>query len=289
MVDVGIQETTATTGTGTLTLTAATGFVRVSNSFSVGDAVSTCITSGNGDKEWGICEVGAGNTLLRILVNATLVGSTYSTANTKISLTGTSTVIVTQNTKTASGGQMIVNAALDYNQCPYIPINTALSAVTLVAGRVYAIPWSVSSPITWDRMGFIVETAAGAGNTARVSVCKSSWDSIGAIRVGREIADSGDLSTASTGDKIATITPFSPVPGTIYWSVFFFTAAPRLRAPGNNSAASSIGYPFASPFARTMLEFASPIPSVPLADYSALVLGDSTVTCPVAIFRPKIT
>lgn len=89
-----VRETTATTGTGTLTLSAVTGFGRFSDAFATGERVYYALKSGNGDRETGIGTVGAGNTLARTLVLTTLVGATYTTSSpTAISLTGTSDVI----------------------------------------------------------------------------------------------------------------------------------------------------------------------------------------------------
>lgn len=282
MIDVGIQETTATTGTGTLTLTAATGFVRVSDSFEVGDVVSTCITSGNGDKEWGLCHVGAGGTLERVMINATLVGSVFSRANVKIALSGVSTVVVTQNTATSTGGWPILNTGIAVNQCPYLGGGALGDANFSVIPR-YAIPWSVSTPITWDALGFSV-SIAGAG-VAAAAIAANKIDANGQCRVARQLFYTGDLSTNTTGDKLITITDFSPVPGRIYWTLFWNDTSARLRSCNGRGAFGSPqgGSPF--PLACFGLPGYS---AMPLPDYSEYPVGTPSAGLPYVFFRPKI-
>ena len=74
-----IKETSTTTGTGTLTLAAAaSGFARFSAAFATNDIVPYVIEASNGDREAGLGTVGAGNTLARTTVTATLVGGTFN-------------------------------------------------------------------------------------------------------------------------------------------------------------------------------------------------------------------
>lgn len=87
MLANGIKETSSTTGTGTLTLTAVNGFARFSSAFAVGDRAAYCIKDGN-NREWGVGTVGAGDTLERTFRLGTLVAGVYSS-----SLAGTLTPI----------------------------------------------------------------------------------------------------------------------------------------------------------------------------------------------------
>lgn len=77
MLANGIKETTATSGTGTVTLTASTGFTRFSATFAVGDRAAYCIKDGD-NREWGVGTVAAGNTLERTYRLGTLVAGVYS-------------------------------------------------------------------------------------------------------------------------------------------------------------------------------------------------------------------
>ena len=105
MLANGIKETTATTGTGTVTLAAVTGFTRFANGFADGLLASYAIKDGN-NWEWGIGTVGAGNTLARTTVTATLVAGTYTTTGaTAITLaSGAAEIICTDHTGTAARG-----------------------------------------------------------------------------------------------------------------------------------------------------------------------------------------
>lgn len=79
MLANGIKETTATTGTGTVSLAASAGFARYSAVYAVNDRVSYCIKDGD-NREWGVGTVGATNTLARTFVLGTLIVGTYSSS-----------------------------------------------------------------------------------------------------------------------------------------------------------------------------------------------------------------
>jgi hypothetical protein len=87
-----VQEQTATAGTGTVTLTQVSGWVRFSDRFAVGDLVYYMIENGF-NKEVGLGTVGAANTLARTTILGTLVAgvATWSGAA-AINLSGSSTV-----------------------------------------------------------------------------------------------------------------------------------------------------------------------------------------------------
>lgn len=87
-----VKEGTSTTGTGTLTLTAMTGWARFADAYAVSDVVPYAIENGD-NKEVGLGTVGAGNTLARTTVLATLVAGVYDdTSPVAITLSGNSTV-----------------------------------------------------------------------------------------------------------------------------------------------------------------------------------------------------
>ena len=101
MLANGIKETTATTGTGTVTLAAVAGYARFSGGFAVGLPGSYAIKDGS-NWEWGVGTVGAGNTLARTTITATLVDGTYiGSGATAITLaSGAADVICTDHTGT---------------------------------------------------------------------------------------------------------------------------------------------------------------------------------------------
>ena len=101
MLANGIKETTGTSGTGTVTLASITGFTRFANGFANGALASYAIRDGN-NWEWGVGTVGAGNTLARTTIIATLVAGTYTTTGaTAITLaSGSAEVIGVDHTGT---------------------------------------------------------------------------------------------------------------------------------------------------------------------------------------------
>jgi hypothetical protein len=87
-----VKGTTATSGTGALTLSAVAGWAPFAAAYPVGSAVPYAIENGD-NKEVGIGTVGAGNTLSRTTVLATLVAGVYDdTSPAAISLSGLSIV-----------------------------------------------------------------------------------------------------------------------------------------------------------------------------------------------------
>ncbi|MGZ5078612.1 MAG: hypothetical protein ACXWHZ_03590 [Usitatibacter sp.] len=87
-----VQESTATTGTGTVTLTSFPGFARFADRFSNGDLVHYAIEDGN-NWEVGIGTVGASNTLARTTIQETFVSGVLVTSSpTAITLSGNATV-----------------------------------------------------------------------------------------------------------------------------------------------------------------------------------------------------
>ena len=87
-----VKAATSTTGTGTLTLSAMTGWALFSAAYADGQVVPYAIENGD-NKEVGLGTVGASNTLARTTVLATLVGGVYDdTSPAAISLSGNSTV-----------------------------------------------------------------------------------------------------------------------------------------------------------------------------------------------------
>lgn len=100
MLGYGIKETTSTTGTGTLTLSAVSGFPRFSDVFSVGETVEYSLLDSNGQPlESGFGTIGAANTLVRARPTAAISAGTYNDVTAAaVSLSGTTTVICTGTT-----------------------------------------------------------------------------------------------------------------------------------------------------------------------------------------------
>lgn len=151
MYGFGIKETTATTGTGTLTLSAASGYPRFADKFAVGASVSYAILDSNGAPlEIGIGTVDASNTLSRDRILATYASSTYNDLTaTAVSLAGTNTVICTGapssfftaypnvNTVITASGNAPQRLVMDSR----INTNSASSTgFTMAANTLYLVP-----------------------------------------------------------------------------------------------------------------------------------------------------
>jgi len=155
MLGYGVKETTATTGTGTLTLSAVTGSPRFADEFANGVSVYYSLLNSSGQVvECGIGTVGAGNTLSRNRVLATFSGGTYNDLTpSAVSLTGTTTVICAGlassspiaipniNTVITTSGATPQRLVMDTR----INTNSASSTgLTMAANTLYLVPFYLS-------------------------------------------------------------------------------------------------------------------------------------------------
>lgn len=130
----GVRETTATTGTGTVTLAAITGFARFSDGFANGAPASYAIKDGN-NWEWGIGTVGAANTLARTTITATLVAGTYNaTTATAITLASAAAeVFCTEHTGTV---RAIANGGTGSSTAANARTNLGVDAISVLTGTI---------------------------------------------------------------------------------------------------------------------------------------------------------
>lgn len=238
MLDVGIKETTATTGTGAVTLSAVSGFVRVADAFSVGDPVSYCLESGNGDQEWGIGAVGSGNTLSRVYIQATRVGGTFNnTSPTAITLSGTSTLICTPNTATSQGISAVIKVpgVGDQYFCPYALTNSNPGTSSYIGNILHAMPFALSTtPGVVSALGMAV-TTAGSG-TAYIGVYESAISASG-LQPGRLISQTAELDVSTTGEKLGSGLGIRLKTGIVYWMAMCSSVTISVRANGATTAA----------------------------------------------------
>ena len=286
MLDVGIKETTATTGAGAITLSAVAGFVRVSDAFGVGDPVGYCLISGNGDKEWGLGRVAAGNTLERVVTTATLVGAAYTTTGaTPISLTGTSEVIVTEHVAAPAIAVPSVKVdGISSYVSPILTVNTAGGTLALTANRLYAIPFI--APVYTDNlagMGLVVTTLSAG--TAYLGVAESARGASG-WRPGRVIGQ-GSVDVGSSGIKTDTAS-YAPrlLPGHLYWLLLTCTSTPTIRAiaVGGQRPIMGLSADGIPPYSWLYASQAGPIPGdVSAASFVQATAGSAT---PHIFFAP---
>ena len=140
MLANGAKETTTTTGTGAVALSAVTGFPRFADVLSVGQYVDYAIQDGN-NWEWGVGKVAAGNTLERTLVTAKFDGGTYSkNPASPLSLSGSATVFCATHSDTdgiaSSMGEKAVPNAL-HIQTSAFGANASWSE----ANKLLLTPW----------------------------------------------------------------------------------------------------------------------------------------------------
>lgn len=155
MLGYGIKETTTTTGAGTLTLSAVSGFAQFANVFAIGTPVYYSLLNSSGQPiECGIGTVGAGNTLSRDRILATFNGGTYNDLTASaVSLSGTTTVICTGlassaplaipniNTVITTGGATPQRLVMDSR----INTNSASSTgFTMAANTLYLVHFYLS-------------------------------------------------------------------------------------------------------------------------------------------------
>lgn len=210
MLANAVKETTTTTGTGTVTLAAASGFARFSAVFGVGVQASYCIADANGNREWGMGTVSAGNTLARSKVMATLVSGTYTTNGaTAITLSGTAEVFVDMH----SGIWASVPGATRTAQ-QYLVSHGCMGAIAqdsaMAANELRGMLCVIARPYLVD--AFFVDVRTAGGTAMDVTVYQGSDDGPGARMIDVQTFD-----TSTTGGKTAVLsTPVVLMPGTYY-------------------------------------------------------------------------
>lgn len=214
MLANGVKETTATTGTGTVTLSAVAGFARFANAFAVGDLVSYAIRDGN-DWEWGIGAVGASNTLTRDVCTAKFASGTYENMPaTKLSLSGAAEVYCAQHTGTY--GARVGRSTFSSNPTRLVrSVAGATSNSTLTAGSAYYVPFTVDRVFKISALGCRVQTGA-AGATIDIGIYNSGVVS-GKERPTTRICQVTGLDATTSGEKSASVSAVL-VPGQLYWS-----------------------------------------------------------------------
>lgn len=212
MLANGVRETTATTGTGTITLAAVTGYPRFANAFAVGELAAYAIKNGN-NWEWGVGTVSATNTLARSFITATLVSGTYTASGaTAIALSGSSDVYCADHLGSARSAQITNKSAY------FVPgSNTTRSLIgsATTANRQSYSPFVLPRDMLIDTLGCNV-TAASAGSTVSVGIYLNTRVS-GNDQPGALLVSVSALDSATTGFKSGTVSQLLRG-NTIYWA-----------------------------------------------------------------------
>lgn len=209
----GIHETTTTTGTGTITLSAVTGRVRFSQAFAVGLIVPYAINDGN-NWEWGWGTVASGNTLERSKIVATLVAGTYDdttpTANTLSG--GSAQVYCTDVMGFASPGMAFVGAPVPGDRKAIYSAHHAgapTGTLTLVANRLYIIPFKLDTAAKVN--GFVFDMATNAaGSKARLCLYQLNASDASPTVIITETADVDVSVTANVLNPSTTAVMLAP-------------------------------------------------------------------------------
>lgn len=242
MLGLGIEETTATTGTGTLTLSAVSQRARIADVFGINDPVAYVAISGNGDLEWGVGKAAATNTLVRpTTILASIVSGTYSEGGSPISLTGTSTIRVVEHFGGASTSSPAIRTpptAAYYN--PAATTASVGGTVALVANRMFAVPIKAPEYPALTGLGCVVTTAVAG--TCYLGIAENFVDTSGRMRPGR-VLGTASVSTSTTGVKTDTASYVPKLnPGHQYWALIEGTAAATIRAITATGMMNSLGF-----------------------------------------------
>lgn len=235
MLANGVKETTATTGTGTLTLSAVTGYVRVAQAFAVGARLVYAMKDGD-NWEWGIGTVGAANTLERTLINATYVSGTYTSVGAAaITLaSGAAEVYVEQTASSifVPGGK----PSFDYLNNKYVcdaMCGAGVATVVLAANKIWVSAFTILAPVVATGMGIEVTTAAAGSIMLGLYKASTSTQSIDLVAQIATQIDSG-----TTGIKTSAFSANVFVPAGEYFVVCLSSAAPTVRRTNASSPGS---------------------------------------------------
>jgi hypothetical protein len=210
----GVYETTTTSGTGTVTLSAVTGRPRFSDA-GVGALVPYAIKDGS-NWEWGIGTVGGSNSLLRSVVTATYVAGTYdNTSPAAISLSGSSAdVYLASIAEALATGLPIVSGVYGRKAVMSTHWSTyANSTLTVAADRLYLLPFRVDS--AYDINGFYIDmnTAGAASTKARIGLYRMKSDG----QPGALIVETADIDTSVAAAVLSpSVTRTRIAPGWYY-------------------------------------------------------------------------
>lgn len=252
MLANGAKETTTTTGTGTVTLSAVTGFPRFSQVLSVGQFVDYAIQDGN-NWEWGVGKVAAGNTLERTRVTAKFDGGTYSRSPaTKLSLSGGATVFCAINeafgpVKSFVGGAI---GQTYMHSAHLVQTDTYANTKALNGNTLYWLPfvWPGGAARIITSLSIYV-TTAGAGTKARIVIFDP--DSHGASPT--MLYQSADIAIGTTGAKTETVSPALQIPHERFMLGLVTDGAVTLRASGGFLGDPEMGMRLTTGFGRPQI------------------------------------
>lgn len=234
-----VKETTTTTGTGNIALSAVSGFARFSQAFPAGVPVPYAIITSDGKFESGIGTVTAGNILARTKVIATWDGSTYNDASaTALALVaGTHTVICTIVGENALASPLGVGPGvspaylISATQCGSSQTN--VNAIATNVATFY--PFLLLAGVKITGLAANVSVAGGAGSTFDIGLYLT--DSIG--YPGKQLAVASGMDAATTGFKVGSVGPSYLNPG--WYLIGWHVTDTAIKLTGTSKAYCSNG------------------------------------------------
>lgn len=222
-----IKQTSTTTGTGALTLSAVTGFPDFASQFAVNERFSYAIIddSTGGPIERGIGYIDGSGNLVRSVPMATFSGGTYVGANASaVSLSaGTKRVVCVEGAQTALTSTPGVWAAT-HKGYGSLGLSGAASTLLMVADRAYAVPFAAAVDADIESVKFSVTTAATSGVQAKISIFSVGSDGLPGIK----LAESSGVAVDTLGIKTASFTRFRPP--SRFFVCILSDGAPTIRA-----------------------------------------------------------
>ena len=199
-----IKQTTTTTGTGNLTLSAVAGFAEFSDWFPVNRPISYALLDSNGlFLEAGIGYLNGSGELVRARVQATLTSGVGDDTNpTAFSLTGTTTVICTAHSGTIQPAQANIDSVSSIGRFvgPANAVQTGVGA-SMMLNRCTYTPFHLRMGMTLASMGLQVTTAQ-AGGVIKIGLYAMSADGY----IGPQIAvGAADIDASTTGFKSVSV------------------------------------------------------------------------------------
>ena len=204
-----IKQTSTTTGTGALTLSAVTGFPGFASQFAVNERFAYAIIddSTGGPIERGIGYIDGSGNLARAVPMATFSAGTYVGANpSAVSLSaGTKRVVCVEGAQSYLASAPAVFGAT-YKGYGDLFVSASAGSTTMTADRVYIVPFAAGVDSDIDAIIFRVITAGAAGKMAKVAIYSIGSDGLPGVK----LAESSSIAIDTGGVKEATFTRFRP-------------------------------------------------------------------------------
>lgn len=228
MLSDRVKETTATTGTGSLTLAGAvTNFRTFTSGFLNDQTINYAIESGTA-WEIGIGHLSSSTVLVRDYALSNSAGTTA-----KISITGTSTVFCSMSE--GQGGSSMQGVTDGFFSNPFVQAanitTTQTTSETITANRVYYLAFKLEVDGLFDAFAVDIRTAAGTGAN---KIHFALYDRGPHGGPGKRVISAEDMDPSVTGTIVSTFTETRLKAGW-YWVSMWSDVGPQFSAPQNGT------------------------------------------------------